>query len=329
MMEFVPSHILKIIVAPLNWGLGHATRSIPIIQQLIDAGKEVVIASDGEALELLKREFPSLPAYHLPGYNVRYTSKNLWGILFKNSTNVMSAIRKEKAAARAIVQETGADMIISDSRFGFRVSGIPSVIISHQLSPIADDFLLHKIINWGNSYLLNLFNKCWVPDDNLQTLSGKLSEPNLIKKVEYIGPLSRLEKVEKSNMAYDISIILSGPEPARSDLESKLASKANRSRKKICFVRGTVAPETRTIFSKHVTVVDLADSAQISAILSSSKQVISRSGYTSIMDYAKMGISAYLIPTPGQSEQVYLAEYHAQTKRHKHIKHITELDYLF
>ena len=65
----------KIIVAPLNWGLGHATRCIPIINGLLENGFEPIIASDGVALELLKKEFPKLISFELPSYNIKYAEK--------------------------------------------------------------------------------------------------------------------------------------------------------------------------------------------------------------------------------------------------------------
>ena len=309
MLALVPPDVHKIIFAPLNWGLGHATRSIPLIRTLLEAGKEVVIASDGEALSLLQKEFLDIVSQALPPYKVRYSSSSLWQIIISNSLNVSAAIRKEKRAAEKLVRGSSADMIISDSRFGFRSEKVPSVIITHQLSPIGSDSLLSFVLERGNRKFINAFDACWVPDDAGSPLSGKLSRNPKIRNVHYIGTVSRLKPCKGMEKQYDVAMILSGPEPARTKLEKALLERVRQSAMRICLVRGTERGEPLGDLPSNLVVYDLADSATINEILCSSEKVISRSGYTSVMDYSKLGISAYLIPTPGQTEQEYLAEH--------------------
>ena len=313
-MDFIPSSAQTIIIAPLNWGLGHATRCIPIINAFLANNKKVILASDGEALQLLKQEFPRLPHETLPGYKVRYDSDSLLQIVLGNSTNIARAIRKEKKAAKQLVDKHHTDLIISDSRFGFRAQKAHNIIISHQLNPQASNPLLKILLERGNRYFLNQFDKCWIPDTADHKLSGLLSQNNKIKCQHYIGPLSRFNTENNSAdtnaiKKFDLSIILSGPEPARSKLETELIKTLAASSKKICLVRGTKELSTYQSPSSNWTIYDRLNSDQLIEVITSSHKILSRSGYTSIMDYTQLGIGAYLIPTPGQTEQEYLAEH--------------------
>ena len=327
MMDLIPSDVKRIIFAPLNWGLGHATRSIPLIKCLLDHDKEIILASDGEALMCLQHQFPSLHYIRLPGYNVSYKGDSLGHIIFSNAWNVYKAIRKEKKMADRILEDHDADLIISDSRFGFRSRKAPSIIISHQLSPLANTAILQSLIRMGNHHYLLKFDQIWVPDSPDRKLSGDLSLTNIKNKVRYIGPISRLKKVMANETMIDILIILSGPEPARTKLESQILKFARLSPKSIVLVRGTTLLKPINGM-KHLRIINMADGETISRLLCSSKVVISRSGYTSLMDYDHLGIRAFLIPTPGQSEQEYLAQYH-ENRGHAHIKDLQQLVELF
>lgn len=296
-----------ILYAVLNWGLGHATRSIPIIDELINQGHQVIIASDGDASELLKREYPKLASESLPPYSVRYNKENLWHIVLSNAPKVFLAIQKEKRAALKLQAKHNADLIISDSRFGFRSERVPSHIITHQLNLSSSSLVLKKSLNLINEGYLNSFTSCWIPDTPDHLLSGELSQNPRIKKTHYLGPISRLKK-QTSHIEYDLGIFLSGPEPARTKLEIRLRDKYKDSTWRICLVRGTTSRRQGT-FPESWTILDLADTQQINQLLQRSEQVISRSGYTSILDYYILGKKAFLIPTPGQSEQEYLSEY--------------------
>jgi len=266
-MELVPPKVQKIIVAPLNWGLGHATRSIPIIRKLLAQKKEVILASDGEALELLQAEFPDLDSATLPSYKVRYDYSSLPMIVLSNSQNISSAIRRERKKCRTLVEEHQADMVISDSRFGFRCDTVPSVIITHQLNPLSSNPVLKWFLERGNRYYLNKFDECWVPDDAEHSLSGILSQNSKINKVRYLGPLSRLDKSLANNSdKYDLTIVLSGPEPARSRLEAELVETINTSDKRICLIRGTKAAKS-IVLPDYWTTYNLASSQEMNILM--------------------------------------------------------------
>jgi len=87
-----------ILIAPLDWGLGHATRCIPVIRTLINMGNTVIIATSGKQKSLLQTEFPELKIIELNGYNVHYTKNKrlLPFVLLLQSFKIFKAIRHEK-----------------------------------------------------------------------------------------------------------------------------------------------------------------------------------------------------------------------------------------
>ncbi|RSK42143.1 glycosyltransferase [Mangrovimonas spongiae] len=299
----------RILVAPLNWGLGHATRCIPIINALITQGFEPIIASDGVALQLLQKEFPQLTHIEIPSYNITYAKKgSLFKLkLIKDSPKMLKAFKAEKKAIKKIVADYKIDGIISDNRFGVYSKHIPSAFITHQLQVLSGTTtwfstkIHHKIIK--------KFNECWVPDNlDAPNLSGKLGHIDTpIIKTKYIGPLSRLKKTFESPQ-YDVMVLLSGPEPQRSFLEEKLLHEFNSFNGKVVFVKGKIEhSQTKETFN-NITVVNFMTSNELENTINKSKLIISRSGYTTVMDLAKLSKKAFFIPTPGQTEQEYLAK---------------------
>ncbi|WP_338732675.1 glycosyltransferase [Mangrovimonas cancribranchiae] len=299
----------RILVAPLNWGLGHATRCIPIINALESQGFEPVIASDGVALQLLQKEFPKLTHIEIPSYNITYAKKgSLFKLkLIKDSPKMLKTFKAEKKALTKIVTDYKIDGIISDNRFGVYNKHIPSVFITHQLQVLSGTTtwfstkIHHKIIK--------KFNECWVPDNlNAPNLSGKLGHiDNLIIKTKYIGPLSRFKKTF-SEPRYDVMILLSGPEPQRGFLEEKLLHEFKFFNGKVILIKGKIERSQTKEVSGSLTIVNFMTSNELEDTINRSNLVISRSGYTTVMDLAKLCKKAFFIPTPGQTEQEYLAK---------------------
>lgn len=299
----------NILVAPLNWGLGHATRCIPIIKALENQGFTPILASDGVALGLLQKEFPHLQTLELPSYNIEYPKD---GRFFKmkllmNSPKMIDAILQEKKMAKKIIQEYNIDGIISDNRLGVRNKKVPSVFITHQLTVMTGNttWLTSKM----HQYIIRKFDECWVPDlDSVPNLTGDLGH---LKKdydtIKYIGPLSRLHKktVEKK---YDLMVILSGPEPQRTFLEEKLALELQSYDGKIVFIKGKIEAEQTVEVKKHITFYNYMNTQELEITFNESDVVLCRSGYTTIMDLAQLEKKAFFIPTPGQYEQEYLAK---------------------
>ena len=300
----------RILVAPLNWGIGHATRCIPIINALIEHNFEPVIASDGAALALLKKEFKQVVFIELPAYNVTYSrskSSFKWR-LFRQLPKIKKAILKEHLAIKKIVHDYAIEGIISDNRMGVYCSKIPSVFITHQLNVLSG--MTTKLSTSLHDYYLKKFDECWVPDfENTPNLSGKLGHDFTTKllPIKYIGALSRLEKTLIPSK-FDIMVLLSGPEPQRGILEQKLFKELADYNGNILFVKGKIEGEQRIETKQQFTIYNFMTSADLQTALNSCDLVISRSGYTTVMDLAKLGKKAFFIPTPGQFEQEYIAQ---------------------
>ncbi len=299
----------RILIAPLNWGLGHATRCIPIIRALLDQNFEPIIASDGVALTLLRKEFPTLSSIELPSYNVTYAKKgkNFKMKLLKDSPKVLKAVKEEKKAIKSIVDLQNIAGIISDNRLGARSKKVPSVFITHQLN------VLSGTTTWFSTKMhqkiIKKFNACWVPDTEGDiNLSGKLGHRDSFDiPTTYIGPLSRFEKklVKPVNK---ILALISGPEPQRGLLVDKLLSELKDYSGKVVMVKGLMEEEQTIQVMGNITVYNFMTSELLEKTINESELVISRSGYTTVMDLAKLNKKAFFIPTPGQFEQEYLAE---------------------
>lgn len=299
----------KILVAPLNWGLGHATRCIPIINALIKANYEPILASDGNALLLLQKEFPFLKNIELPSYNIKYSKsgKNLKFKLLLSVPTVIAAVKKEHKIIAQLIKKENISGIISDNRFGAYNATIPSVYITHQLNVLSGNTT--GITSKTHQKIIKNFNECWVPDfEGEQNYSGNLShlEANDLS-IKYIGILSRLKPI-KSEIKNDLLVLLSGPEPQRTLLENKVLKELKNYDKKVLFVRGTLNNNEKLVASKNIKVIDYLLGSELEKAISDSKIVIARSGYSTIMDLAVLGKKAFFIPTPGQFEQEYLAK---------------------
>jgi uncharacterized protein (TIGR00661 family) len=303
------SYKKRILVAPLNWGLGHATRCIPVIEALENHGYEPIIASDGIALALLKKEFPHLTALELPHYHIEYAKRGMFFKLqiIKLLPRMLKAVREEKRAIRNIIKEHAIKGIISDNRLGARSKTIPSVFITHQLN------VLTGTTTWITTPLhhrfIKKYNECWVPDvENAPNLSGKLGHSyDSYLKLRYIGPLSRLHK-KSITKKYDLMVILSGTEPQRTELEQKLIPELLKFSGNVLFVRGIIEENEQISQEGNITFYNFMNSAALEQAFNESEMVLCRSGYSTIMDLAQLGKKAFFIPTPGRYEQEYLAK---------------------
>ncbi len=299
----------NILVAPLNWGLGHATRSIVIIRELEQHGFTPIIASDGIALSILQKEFPHLLSIALPSYEIEYAKDGAdfkWKLI-KNSPKMIQAIFDEKKLVKKLVKEYELAGIISDNRLGVYSKRVPSVFMTHQLN------VLSGKTTWISSklhqYFIGKFNECWIPDmKEKPNLTGKLGHlKNSHLTLKYLGPLSRLEKKDVETK-YELMVILSGPEPQRTMLEERLIEELETYNGEVIFIKGKVEPEQKKETVKNVTYYNFMTSTEIETAFNESEMVLCRSGYTTVMDLAKLEKKAFFIPTPGQFEQEYLAK---------------------
>lgn len=291
-------------MAVLNWGLGHATRTISIIHRLREMDCEVVIASSGVAGDLLKQEFPECVHHSLPDYNVDYRGGFMLAV-FRQAFKLFRVIRREHFAIRKIAAQERPQLIISDNRYGCYHPEIPSVFICHQPNiPIS---FLRPLAVWFHSRFLKRFKEIWIPDMPDQALSGDLSNDVAGVSTRFIGPLSRFEWISERSPTDEWFAmgIVSGPEPDRIRFEQKLL-KAMISTGKSCLLV-TGVPSREISYEGLVKIAGHLPAVEFLQAMRSSKVVISRSGYSSILDYAVTGVRAILVPTPGQPEQEYLA----------------------
>ncbi len=301
----------RILITPLDWGLGHATRCIPIIRKCLEAGAEVIIASSGEPLALLRREFPRLKSYHIPSYQVSYPFDSMVLNLSLQFPVITAAMIREYFSVRRIVRKERIDTIISDNRFGCFSPRCRNYFISHQLNIIVPTQRLDRLINGINHFIIcRFYQECWIPDmPPPLNLSGRLSTPIDGIPIRYLGILSRMRPVRHEGpFDYDAIAVLSGPEPQRTRLEKELIRQLGNLEGKFMVVRGKPKLEEPTTEKAHLTVETFLTSEALEAAISRSALVISRSGYSTILDLAKLGKQAIVIPTPGQTEQEYLAD---------------------
>jgi len=299
----------NILVAPLNWGLGHATRCIPIIEALENNGYNPIIASDGVALQMLQKEFSHLKSLELPSYHIEYAKNGAffkWKMLL-NAPKMLEAIYEEKKIIKKWIKEFELSGIISDNRLGVHSKKIPSVFITHQLNVLTGNTTW--ISSKMHQQIIKKFSQCWVPDvETKPNLTGKLGHvENPGKNIKYIGPLSRLHKrsVEKK---FDLMVILSGPEPQRTMLEEKLQNEMPSYNGNVIFIKGKIEPQQKIEEIGNVKYYNFMNTEELENTFNESETVLCRSGYTTIMDLAQLGKKAFFIPTPGQYEQEYLAK---------------------
>lgn len=309
---------LQILLAPLDWGLGHVTRCIPIIKLFIEAGHTVVVAATGKHSQLLSHEFPQLEIMDLQGYELSYSLKKTlttWKIIFQLPKILINIKREHRWLATRITQRR-FDMVISDCRFGLYHKDVFCVIITHQLQ------IKSAFGKWTESFLrkwnyrfINRFNECWVPDfESGNNLAGELSHPAKMPAipVKYLGGISRF-KHEIRDAQYDVLVILSGPEPQRSVLEGIVLKELAGYKGKAALVRGLPVGADE-ISLPNVEVFDHLPAANLCTLIAGSRLIISRSGYTTVMDLMALRKKSVLIPTPGQPEQEYLGSYLMQKK---------------
>jgi len=304
------SETINILVAPLDWGMGHVTRCIPIIDQLLTYNCRIWLAGDGTGFRVLQKEFPQLPVFSLKGYRVFYqkAKRNFSVNILSQLPRLMRTVRHEQKWLEKFITAHGIDVVISDNRFGLYSSKAYTVFITHQLSIKTGlgtwaDHLARRI----NYYFIKKFNECWIPDyQGENNLAGELSHPSVLPlNTRYIGTLSRFKKQDLPQQ-YDLLVILSGPEPARTEFENRLLKELADFKGTVLFVRGTDSPLSHEMH--HASIVNLMTSASLNEALNASEWVICRSGYTSVMDLVKLQKKAILVPTPGQPEQEYLAQ---------------------
>lgn len=307
-----------VLISPLNWGLGHATRDIPIIRTLLAHGHEVTIAGCGNARSVLEQEFPACTSHNFPDYSVPLSANNFFLARFVLSLPLLlRGIAEERRTLAALLEKEHYDLIISDNRLGVYSDTVPSLFITHQLHYhlpfVAWPFELAGV--WLNSYLHEKFNRIIVPDNppGPLSLAGKLSraETDITRsRAWYAGILTSMMR-KKVTQDLDYLIQISGPEPQRTELERILLPAACRLPGSVVVLLGSPKGAGNTRQSGRCTVMSYASTEEKKILMNRARCIVCRSGYTTMMELAELGKqTALLIPTPGQPEQEYLAGYY-------------------
>lgn len=307
---------IRVLVAPLDWGLGHATRCLPLINELIKQHCAVWIASAGASGALLQQAYPDLPFLPLAGYRIFYqrAKQKLAVSIALQAFKILRTIRTEHKTLRKLINQYDFDVVISDNRFGCYSDRPYTVFITHQLQIFSGlHAIIDKLLQKMNYHYIQKFDECWIPDyAGKNNLAGELSHPARPpkqKQVYYIGPLSRFREgiaVKK----YDLVFVLSGPEPLRTRWEAKIVNDLAQYKGKALIVRGL--PQEREMINPEndrVEIKNYLSADALNLVMLQADWVICRSGYSSVMDLVALRKKAILVPTPEQGEQLYLAHY--------------------
>lgn len=311
----MPSKQPKVLVSPLNWGLGHATRMIPVIRELVRMGCDVGIAAEDGGYAILKQTFPNLLFITLPGIRISYPEKgSMTMAIARQFPSILTAIEKEHKALVQVIREHGFTHIISDNRYGLYHPEIPNAIICHQVNIQAGKSLrfLEPLLLRLHKNRLQKFDELWIPDlKPPHSLSGKLSEiAEADLPYKHIGLLSRFISLPKpTEKKYEFIALLSGVEPQRTLLENKLQNYFQTCGQPSLIIRGKPETNTSQTVANCTTISSISDE-QLLSVLHPETWVICRPGYSTLMDLFSLEHSRIVtIPTPGQTEQEYLAEY--------------------
>ena len=308
---------MKILIAPLNWGLGHAARCVPLIRSYLSKGDEVVLGGDGDSLLLLRRTFPDLRVVDLPSLELRYDEDPQQRSFYWRAIPLLIRFTlADRYYLRQVLAREKFDLVISDNRFGLFSRDVHSVYITHQLYPILPKRLrvFQPFARALHAYIYRRYDEVWVPDyeEVNGCLSGNLSHGGRFdKKAKYIGPLSRFQDVEEidGNKTYQVVAIVSGLEPQRTIFEREIIQRFENQEDQILLVRGKMGTPQTVIQKNAMTIVPSITDKDMVAVVRGAEKIIARSGYSTIMDLHALGVleKAELHPTPGQSEQEYLS----------------------
>ena len=315
----LPATNLKILFAVASWGLGHATRDLPLINRLLDCGHDVTVVSSERALNLLKLELGRRCTF-LEWPDIPLTLSKTAPLFYAKFTISLPlafrAIVAERRALEALLDDRPVDRIISDSRFGIRSRRVASFQLSHGLRFIAPgrtraaellmEYVYHRCFGRTSSFA--------VPDSELDGLSGDLSHDlRFVKRdrISYIGILSGV-RCRPAEPDIDCYVSISGREPQRKILEDIVLQQVYDVPGRVIVSLGKPEEAGRIWRHGRSEIHSFVNRVEQEELMNRARMIVSRSGYTTMMELAELGKNALLIPTPGQTEQEYLADYHLQ-----------------
>jgi len=300
-MQLSPANITgkKILISPLDWGMGHTARCVALIRTLLSNSNQILFAGNDQQIEFIKREFPTIQTEFLEGYNITLDSKKSTYVqVFLQFKKLNRAIKSEQKFAEQIAEREKIDIIISDNRYGFRSSKAKNILLTHQLN-----LQIPKWKNFVNRKLkkqIEKFDLCWIPDSITKPICCELTKVELTIPKQLIGPLCRFEKID-TPIEYEILFIASGPEPERSRFAKKICDNLISKQKHFAVV-GFMYDKIGADYFRNPST------SELEFLINSSQTIISRGGYTTIMEMIALQKNTILIPTKGQYEQEYLAK---------------------
>ncbi|MBN1883306.1 MAG: hypothetical protein JW885_14150 [Deltaproteobacteria bacterium] len=306
------------LISPLAWGLGHATRDIPIIKMLLEEGHSIGIVATGAPYELLEREYPDFDFYHITDYPSPYTAEGfsvarvvaLYPVMFRN-------IMRETRLVRKIIRREKYDLVISDNRFGIHDERVPSLFISHQIRYSVPGYVewVEKTSEWFNARYHSNFDRIIIPDNppDVLPLSGKLGRADqdvTKRKAYYAGILSSIEKIDiPEDIDYLVSV--SGPKEQKEKFRDAVMSQITELPGRKVVLLGDPGGDVDERLDENTRIVSHASREEMTRLMNRASFIITRSGYTTVMELAELGgKKALFVPTPGQTEQEYLSDYY-------------------
>lgn len=309
----------RILICPLEWGLGHAGRMIPLALKLRQMDNEIFIGAGHEHLALFREELPGARLIEFKGFKPAYSGilPQYLILLFKLPVLIWNIISEHNRLGK-IVREHSIDIVISDNRFGLWHRGIKTVYISH-MHRIPFPGRLKMLEPAGihlHRFIIKKFSLCFIPDVRGElNLSGRLSHGlKLPSNTRYTGILSRFSGQADSGRNEFLQgnravLILSGPEPQRRILKQKITDIFRNGNMHLTILEGRPGASRDAAVSGNIRSFSHLPSMEYRRLLLESDYIIARSGYSTIMELVSLNRSALLIPTPGQTEQEYLARY--------------------
>lgn len=297
----------RILFSPLNWGLGHVTRCIGLIKQLQKQGNQFFIACDEQQQAIFENYLEQCVYIRHAGYPFTFKGKGKFATdLILSRKQLLARFAKEQTEIDSFIESHHIEFIIADHRYGFFSKKVFSVFLTHQIQlPISK--LLFPI-QWIHRQLMRNFNEIWCLDDENNSLAGKLSQKIPEIPIEYIGWFSRFEHLETLEPTFDAVFMVSGPTPYNTQFLHDVLEFCEKNQGQFACI--TPHFDYRTRIPENLKLVVASDWKAEDLLVHLSKFVVSRTGYSTLMDLKMTNKKAVLIPTPGQAEQLYLAKLH-------------------
>lgn len=292
----------RILFSVLNWGMGHVARSISIIHKLKLQDNIVFIACSESQKKIFLDYFPDINYIQHNDYPFSFKGKGSFALdLLISFPSLNRRLKQEKKEIKHLTKKHNIDICISDHRYGFHTEKCTSIFITHQLNlPLP---LLFKCVNILHHQLIKKFNYIWVLDTKNSLYSGKLSTNKKFKHLYYIGIQSRFSLYPKTEKSVEKVVIISGPEPYAEQFFRSEIKKAEYNQEEVVII----TPKLYSQSDKKNIIIQLSDDwKKCDEIILKAKKIVSRSGYSTLMDLAYLACEKELIPTPGQYEQEYL-----------------------